>query len=50
MLDLEQVGTFLQHQQRKSFIKSEENEWIPQPAPRLYSAQQFANLREKSKI
>lgn len=54
VLEIEEVGKLKHHQQRNAFI-NENNKWIPQPAPRLYSPKEFQELRQvdaasKSKI
>ncbi|KAK0405390.1 hypothetical protein QR680_017964 [Steinernema hermaphroditum] len=52
VLDIEEVGNHPHHQSRGGF-KQVEEKWVPEPAPRIYSAEQFKKLRDedlKSKI
>uniref|UniRef100_A0A1I7X6W9 3HCDH_N domain-containing protein n=1 Tax=Heterorhabditis bacteriophora TaxID=37862 RepID=A0A1I7X6W9_HETBA len=48
VLDIEEAGLFNHNAQRGSFVK-EDNKWIPQPAPKFYSKEDFEKLM-KSKL
>jgi alpha-methylacyl-CoA racemase len=54
VLEIEQVGQLKHHRERNAFDYTD-GKWVPKPAPRLYSPEEFNRLRHedvnsKSKI
>uniref|UniRef100_A0A7E4W1K1 Alpha-methylacyl-CoA racemase n=1 Tax=Panagrellus redivivus TaxID=6233 RepID=A0A7E4W1K1_PANRE len=45
VLDMDEVGELQHHKDRENFEKIDEK-WVPKPAPRFYTAEEFALLRE----
>ncbi|KAE9547159.1 hypothetical protein FO519_009629 [Halicephalobus sp. NKZ332] len=47
VLELNEVGELKHHQDRENFIKDEDGKWLPKPAPRLYTREEFAQIRQQ---
>lgn len=48
VLDMEETADVEHFKQREAY-RLEEGKWVPQPAPRIYSSQQFAALLQSNK-
>uniref|UniRef100_A0AC35GGS9 Uncharacterized protein n=1 Tax=Panagrolaimus sp. PS1159 TaxID=55785 RepID=A0AC35GGS9_9BILA len=48
VLDHFEVGELQQHKDRNAFTKTD-GKWLPNPAPKIYSAKEFEELKEKNK-
>ena len=47
VLDYDEVHKLKHHQDRQAFVESN-NQWLPRPAPLIYSAKEFKEVREKN--